>query len=90
MQGISRNRPIFREIRLENIRESSSLRGISQCGGAGNFFARAGNHFRWLGISQMITVTPRGLGVTVTLYLTPFLGGVEWRCARPTGLPKVF
>src|SRR5271167_2517694 len=45
-QGISPNPPPFREIRLENICDSSGLRGNSLRGGAGNFFVHAGNYFR--------------------------------------------
>src|SRR5271169_11338 len=45
-QGISPNPPPFRETRLENICDSSSLPGNSLRGGAGNFFVHAGNYFR--------------------------------------------
>jgi hypothetical protein len=40
MQGISPNPPPFSEIRLENLCDSSSLRGNSLRGGAGIFRAR--------------------------------------------------
>src|SRR5271169_2064345 len=45
MQGISRNRPLFHEGRLENVCKVSNLQVNSLRRRAGNLFARAGNYF---------------------------------------------
>jgi hypothetical protein len=58
MQGISTIQPFFSNIRLENICEYNDLQTNSLRAGAGNFFGRAGNQFRFAGICGKSTRAP--------------------------------